>query len=45
MIAGVNALVRVGIQVVTQYLRDREAIAIAGLIGDITGGYVSPPGC
>ena len=35
----------VGIQVVAPYLHDREAIAIAGLVGDITGGYVSPTDC
>jgi amidase len=35
----------VGMQVVTPFLRDRDAVRIAGLIGDATGGYAVPPGC
>ncbi len=34
----------VGVQVVTSYLRDREAIALAGRIADLVGGYDVPPG-
>jgi amidase len=34
----------VGVQVVTPYLRDREAIALAGRIADLVGGYDVPPG-
>jgi len=33
----------VGVQVVTPYLRDREAIAVAGHLGELCGGYVVPP--
>jgi amidase len=35
----------VGIQVVTPFLRDRDAVAVAGLIADVAGGYEVPPGC
>ena len=35
----------VGIQVVTPFLRDRDAVALAGLIADVAGGYEVPPGC
>ncbi len=35
----------VGIQVVTPFLRDRDAVALAGLIADVAGGYDVPPGC
>ena len=35
----------VGVQVVTPYLRDRDAIRTAGLIADVAGGYDVPPGC
>lgn len=35
----------VGMQVVTPFLHDREAVRIAGLIADVAGGYVVPPGC
>jgi amidase len=34
----------VGVQVVTPYLRDREAIALAGRLADLVGGYDVPPG-
>jgi amidase len=34
----------VGVQVVAPYLRDRDAIQLAGLIGEVTGGYQPPPG-
>jgi len=34
----------VGVQVVTAYLHDRDAVRVAGLIADVTGGYVTPPG-
>jgi amidase len=34
----------VGVQVVTPYLRDREAIALAGHLADLVGGYDVPPG-
>jgi amidase len=36
----------VGVQVVTPYLRDREAIQLAGLLAEVTdgGGYDVPPG-
>jgi amidase len=35
----------VGIQVVTPYLRDRDAVRLAGLVADVAGGYDVPPGC
>jgi amidase len=35
----------VGVQVITPFLRDRQAIALAGLIADVAGGYEVPPGC
>jgi amidase len=35
----------VGVQVVTPYLRDRDAIALAGHLADLVGGYDVPPGC
>jgi amidase len=35
----------VGMQVVTPYLQDRRAVALAGLIGEVAGGYDVPPGC
>lgn len=34
----------VGAQVVAPYLRDRDAVHAAGLIAEVTGGYVPPPG-
>jgi len=34
----------VGVQVVTPYLRDRDAIALAGHLADLAGGYDVPPG-
>ena len=35
----------VGVQVVTPYLRDREAVLLAGLLADVSGGgYEVPPG-
>jgi amidase len=34
----------VGMQVVTPYLRDRDAIALAGRAADLVGGYETPPG-
>jgi Asp-tRNA(Asn)/Glu-tRNA(Gln) amidotransferase A subunit family amidase len=35
----------VGIQVVTAYLRDREAVKLAGIVADVSGGgYTPPPG-
>jgi amidase len=34
----------VGVQVVAPYLRDREAVHVAGLLADLTGGYTPPPG-
>jgi len=35
----------VGMQVITPFLQDRRAVALAGLIGEIAGGYERPPGC
>jgi amidase len=35
----------VGMQVVTPFLRDRDAVRIAGLIAAAAGGYSVPPGC
>jgi amidase len=35
----------VGIQVVAPFLHDRDAIALAGLIAEVAGGYDVPPGC
>jgi amidase len=36
----------VGIQVVSAYLRDREAIQLAGIVSEVSGGgYRVPPGC
>ena len=35
----------VGMQVVAPHLHDRDAIAIAGALGDVTRGYRVPPGC
>jgi amidase len=36
----------VGVQVVVPYLRDREAVWLAGRIAEVTGaGYEPPPGC
>jgi amidase len=34
----------VGVQVVAPYLRDREAVRAAGLIAEVVGGYLTPPG-
>jgi amidase len=35
----------VGVQVVTPFLRDREAIQLAGILGAVSGGgYQAPPG-
>lgn len=34
----------VGVQVVTPYLRDRDAIRTAGLVAEAAGGYEVPPG-
>jgi amidase len=33
----------VGVQVVSRYLADRTAIAVAGLLGELVGGYEPPP--
>ncbi len=38
-----NSGLPVGMQVVTAYLRDREAIAIAQLVEQTLGGYSAPP--
>lgn len=35
----------VGLQVVSPYLRDREAVQLAGLLAELRGGYTPPPGC
>ncbi len=35
----------VGVQVVAPYLRDRDAISVAGLLAEVAGGYEPPPGC
>jgi amidase len=35
----------VGMQVITPFLQDRRAVALAGLIGEVAGGYERPPGC
>jgi amidase len=36
----------VGVQVVAPYLRDREAVVLAGVVAEVTGGgYQPPPGC
>jgi amidase len=36
----------VGVQVVTPYLRDREAVLLAGVIAEVSGGgYRPPPSC
>lgn len=34
----------VGIQVIAPYLRDRDAVRVAGLIAEVSGGYARPPG-
>jgi amidase len=34
----------VGLQVVAPYLRDRDAVRVAGLIAAVSGGYTPPPG-
>jgi amidase len=34
----------VGVQVVTPFLRDREAIQVAGVLAELSGGYQVPPG-
>jgi amidase len=34
----------VGVQVVVPYLRDREAVQVAGQITEVVGGYAPPPG-
>ena len=34
----------VGMQVVAPYLRDREAVHVAGMIAEVAGGYEVPPG-
>jgi amidase len=35
----------VGIQVVAPYLRDREAVQLAGIVAEVSGGgYEAPPG-
>ena len=34
----------VGTQVVVPYLRDREAVRLAGMIAEVAGGYEVPPG-
>jgi amidase len=40
-----SAGVPVGVQVVTGFLRDREAIQLAGILADVAGGgYQPPPG-
>jgi amidase len=33
----------VGVQVVARYLGDRTAVAVAGLLGELVGGYEPPP--
>ena len=35
----------VGSHVVTPFLRNRDALAFAGLIADVAGGYEVPPSC
>jgi len=35
--------VPVGLQVVGPYLEDRSAIALASILGQLTGGYLPPP--
>jgi amidase len=36
----------VGVQVVTPYLRDREAVLLAGVVAEVSGGgYQPPPSC
>jgi amidase len=35
----------VGIEVVASFLRDREAIRLAGILAEVSGGgYLAPPG-
>jgi amidase len=34
----------VGVQVVTSFLHDHDAVRVAGLIADVAGGYQTPPG-
>ena len=34
----------IGVQVVAPYLRDRDAIHVAGLLAEVAGGYEPPPG-
>lgn len=34
----------VGVQVVAPFLRDRDSVHVAGLIGEVLGGYEPPPG-
>jgi amidase len=34
----------VGVQIVTPYLHDRDAIALAGQLAALAGGYETPPG-
>ena len=34
----------VGMQIVAPYLRDRRAIRVAEIIGEVVGGYEVPPG-
>jgi amidase len=35
----------VGIQCVAPYLRDREAVQLAGIVAEVSGGgYQAPPG-
>lgn len=35
----------VGMQIIGSYLRDRETIALAKLVGQVVGGAVPPPSC
>jgi amidase len=38
-----NAGLPVGVQIVTDYLRDREAIHLAGCVERLVGGFEPPP--
>ncbi|HET6950876.1 MAG TPA: amidase [Acidimicrobiales bacterium] len=35
----------VGVQIVAPHLHDRTAVAVAGHVEDLLGGFVPPPGC